>query len=190
MEKQGERLDAFLVSAGYASGREKAKELMAASAYPDGFEFSVMVLSGDSNSEMACVIWQQELAKLGITMNIEIQEVSVWLDAYLGRTYDMICNYYYMVGSDPATFCTVILSAYVDYQCKDMPELFDLIAKGASSADEAVRTDAYTQIQQIVDTACPSITYVEAPQLAAAAASVEGISMNGMAHVFLKDATK
>lgn len=28
MEKQGERLDAFLVSAGYASGREKAKELI------------------------------------------------------------------------------------------------------------------------------------------------------------------
>jgi len=169
---------------------EKAQELMAASAYPDGFEFNVMVLSGDSNSEMACVIWQQELAKLGITMNIEIQEISVWLDAYLGRTYDMICNYYSMVGSDPATFCTVILSAYVDYQCKDMPELFELIAAGASSADEAVRTDAYTQIQQIVDSACPSITYVEAPQLAAATAELEGVSMNGMAHVFLKDATK
>ncbi len=29
MEKSGERLDAFLVSAGYASGREKAKELIA-----------------------------------------------------------------------------------------------------------------------------------------------------------------
>lgn len=169
---------------------EKAKELMAQSDYADGFEFDVMVISGDTNSEMACVIWKQELEKLGITMNINICEISVWLDAYLGRTYDMICNYYSMVGSDPATFCTVILAPYVDYQCKDMPELFDHIATGASSADEAVRQEAYSEIQKIVDTACPSITYVEAPQLAAAVENLNGVTMNGMGHVFLKGATK
>lgn len=169
---------------------EKAKELMAASAYADGFEFDVMVLSGDTNSEMACVIWQQELAKLGISMNIEIHEVSVWLEAYLGRTYDMICNYYSMVGIDPATFCTVILSAYADHQCKDMPELFEYIATGASSTDESVRTEVYNEIQRIIDKTGACITYVEAPQLAAAAGNVNGITMNGMAHIFLKGATK
>lgn len=169
---------------------EAAKALMVASDYADGFEFEVMVLSGDTNSEMACVIWKQELEKLGITMNINVCEISVWLDAYLGRTYDMICNYYSMVGSDPATFCTVILAPYVDYQCADMPELFEHMNTGASSADEAVRQNAYSEIQKMVDTACPVITYVEAPQLAAAVENLEGISMNGMGHVFLKGATK
>lgn len=169
---------------------EQAKALMAESAYADGFEFEVMVLSGDTNSEMACVIWKQELAKLGITMNINVCEMSVWLDAYLGRTYDMICNYYSMVGSDPATFCTIILSAYVDYQCKDMPELFEQIAAGASTGDDAARQAAYSQIQNMIDEACPVISYMEAPQLAAAVEGLEGITMNGMSHVFLKDATK
>lgn len=169
---------------------EKAKALMAESAYADGFEFEVMVISGDTNSEMACVIWKQELEKLGITMNINICEVSVWLDAYLGRTYDMICNYYSMVGSDPATFCTVILAPYAEYQCKDMPELFEYIETGASSADEEVRSEAYGEIQKIVNEACPSITYVEAPQLAAVVENLEGVTMNGMGHVFLKGATK
>lgn len=169
---------------------EEAKSLMAASAYPDGFEFEVMVLSGDTNSEMACVIWKQELAKIGITMNINVCEMSIWLDAYLGRTYDMICNYYSMVGSDPATFCTVIMAPYVDYQCKDMPELFTQISTGASSADNAVRQAAYSAIQTMVAESCPVISYMEAPQLAAAASNLEGITINGMAHVFLKDAVK
>jgi len=169
---------------------EEAKRLMAESAYPDGFEFEVMVLSGDTNSEMACVIWQQELAKLGITMKINMCESSIWLDAYLGRTYDMICNYYSMVGSDPATFCTIILAPYADHQCKDMPELFQQIATGASSSDEAVRKAAYAQIQDMVSASSPVISYMEAPQVAAAASNVEGVTMNGMAHVFLKGASK
>ena len=169
---------------------EAAKTLMAESDYADGFEFEVMIISGDTNSEMACVIWKQELAKLGITMNLNVCEISVWLDAYLGRTYDMICNYYSMVGSDPATFCTVILAPYVDYQCADMPELFEYIAAGASSADETVRKEAYSQVQQIVNATCPSITYIEAPQLAAATENLVGITMNGMGHVFLKNASK
>lgn len=175
-------------TAGY--NLEEAQALMAASDYADGFEFEVMVISGDTNSEMACVIWQQELAKLGITMKINVAEVSVWLDAYLGRTYDMICNYYSMVGSDPATFCTVIIAPYVDYQCKDMPELFTQIEAGASTVDEAVREDAYAQIQRMVDESKPVISYAEAPQLAGAIESLEGITINGMSHVFLKDATK
>lgn len=173
-----------------ACNLDAAKRLMAESAYPNGFEFEVMVLSGDTNSEMACVIWQQELAKLGITMKINVCEVSVWLDAYLGRTYDMICNYYSMVGSDPATFCTIILAPYVDYQCKDMPELFQQIAEGASSSDKAVRKAAYENIQDMVSARSPVISYMEAPQIAATASNVEGITMNAMAHVFLKGATK
>lgn len=169
---------------------DEAKKLMAASAYANGFEFEVLVLSGDTNSEMACVIWQQELAKLGITMKINVCEMSIWLDAYLGRTYDMICNVYSMVGSDPATFCTIILAPYVDYQCKDMPELFQEIATGASSSDEAVRKAAYEKIQDIVSASCPAISYMEAPQVAATASNVEGVTMNAMAHVFLKGAAK
>lgn len=169
---------------------EEAKALMAASGYPDGFEFEVMVISGDLTSEMAAVIWQQELAKIGITMKLNVCEVSVWLEAYLGRTYDMICNYYSMVGSDPATFCTVIVAPYVDYQCKDMPELFEKINAGASTGDEVARQAAYADVQKIILDTCPVISYAEAPQLAASVAELKGISLNGMSHVFLKDATK
>ena len=167
---------------------ETAKSLMAASEYADGFEFEVMVLTGDTYSEMACVIWKQELAKIGITMNINVCEISVWLDAYLGRTYDMICNYYSMVGADPATFCTVILAPYADYQCKDMPELFEAMDTGASTMDDAQRQSAYSTIQQVVNKTAPVISYAEAPQLAAAAASLNGVVINPMGHVFLKGA--
>lgn len=169
---------------------EEANALMAASNYPNGFEFEIMVLSGDTTAEMAAVIWKQELAKIGITMNINIAEMSVWLEAYLGRTYDMICNDYSMVGSDPATFCTVIIDPYADYQCKDMPELYEQIAIGASTTDDVVRQAAYSEIQNMIDVACPVISYAEAPNLAACVESLDGFTMNAMSHFFVKDATK
>lgn len=169
---------------------EQAKQLMAASAYPNGFEFEIMVLSGDSVAEMAAVIWKQELAKIGITMNINVCEMAIWLDAYLNRTYDAICNDYSMVGSDPATFCTVIIEPYADFQCKDMPELFDAIRTGATGTDKSVREAAYHTVQDIIAEACPVISYMEAPQLAAISSQVTGVTINAMSHVFLKGASK
>lgn len=169
---------------------EEAKKLMAASAYPNGFEFEIMVLSGDNNGEMAAVIWKQELAKIGITMNINVCEISIWLDAYLGRTYDIICNDYAMVGSDPATFCTVIIEPYADFQCKDMTELFDAIRLGASASDSSDREKAYHDVQDVIAATCPVISYMGAPQMAAICDELEGVAINAMGHVFLKGAAK
>ena len=169
---------------------EKAKEVLAGTAFKDGFEFDLEVLAGCPEAEQEAIIWQAELAKLGITMNVKVEEMSVWLDAYLNRTYQMIWNSYGMVGSDPATFNSIIISQLFDYQAKDIPELQDLVNTGASTTDDAVRKDCYEKIQKIVAEYRPVCPFIETPLLYGATESLSGLEVNGMGHMFLKNVNK
>jgi peptide/nickel transport system substrate-binding protein len=166
---------------------EKAKELLDKAGYPNGFSFDLEILAGFPTAEQAAIIWQADLAKIGVTLNVKIEEMSVWLEAYLNRTYQMIWNQYGMVGSDPATFNSIILEQLSQYQTKDLNELNDLIAKGKSLGDGDERSEIYAEIQKLTALYRPIVPYIEIPILYGAVDSLEGIDFNGMGHVFLKN---
>lgn len=168
---------------------EKAKELLATTKWADGFEFDLCIDSAYPDWEKIAVIYQADLEKIGIKMNIKKAEFSEWLETYLNRTYDMILNQYPMVGSDPATYNGIILAQLVDYQTKDLPELNELITQGASETDEAKRAEIYGKIQDIVVEYKPVINIIEDPRLYAAAANLKGVEINPAGHIFLKNAT-
>lgn len=168
---------------------EKAKAVLAETDYADGFEFDCELLKGYSAGEMAAVIWQASLAELGITMNLKTEEMSVWLESYLGRTYDMIWNEYGMVGSDPATFNSIILEQLYPYQLSDLPELQELIEQGKTAGDEATRQSIYEQIQEIVCEYLPVYEYIAVPLICGVRDNVNGLEINGMGHVFFKGVT-
>ena len=168
---------------------EKAKQVLAATEYKDGFSFTVQVLSSDSASQQALIIWQDALKKLGVELKIDICELSVWLDAYLNRNYDMIANYYSMVGTDPSTYCSVIMTALADYQTKDLPELNKLILDSANGSDEAVRKEGYKTIQEQIVKYRPVISYVECTNLNGMTDNLTGVTVNAMGHAFFKYAS-
>lgn len=168
---------------------EKAKQVLAESGYPNGFEFTCKILKGYDSGEMAAVIWQASLAQIGITMKIENEEMSIWLENYLGRTYDMIWNTYGMVGSDPATFNSIIMEQLYPHQLADLPELQQLIETGKVTSDDAVRSDAYGKIQKIVAEHAPVYPYISAPIICGAQEYVNGLAVNGMGHLILKNIT-
>ena len=168
---------------------EKAKAVLAETEYADGFEFDCELLKGYDAGEMAAVIWQASLAQIGITMNLKTEEMSVWLDSYLGRTYDMIWNEYGMVGSDPATFNSIILEQLYPYQLSDLPELQELISKGKAIGADEERKPIYEQIQDIVCEYLPVYEYIAVPLICGARDNVNGLEINGMGHVFLKGVT-
>ena len=165
---------------------DKAKAALAQSGYPNGFEFTCKILKGYDSGEMAAVIWQSALAKIGIKMNIVNEEMSVWLENYLSRNYDMIWNAYGMVGSDPATFNSIIMEQLYAYQLSDLTELQNLINTGKATSDEAVRKETYKKIQQIVAEKLPVFPYISAPLICGAQDYVSGVEVNGMGHLFLK----
>ena len=65
---------------------DKAKEYMAASAYPDGFEFTV--LCGTPAWKKVGTTIQSELAEIGITVNIEEQEVGTVVTNMFDGNYE------------------------------------------------------------------------------------------------------
>ena len=168
---------------------EKAKEVLSKTKFADGFEFEVYVLNGDAASQQTMVIWQDALKKLGITMKINTCEVSVWLDAYLNRSYDMIANYYSMVGTDPSTYCSVIMTALSDYQTKDLPELNQLINDSANGTDETVRKENYRKVQEMITEYRPVVSYVECSNLNGITDDLQGVVVNAMGHAFFKYAS-
>lgn len=165
---------------------QKAKDLLAQTPYANGFEFDCEILAGFPAGEMAALMWKDALEELGITMNVKVEEMSVWLEAYLGRTYDMIWNQYGMTGSDPATFNSIILEQLYPYQCADIPGLEPLINEGKATSDETRRAEIYGEIQQLVGEYLPVYPYISVPLLYATRDAVSGLEVNGMGHTFLK----
>ena len=62
---------------------EKAKELLATTKWADGFEFDLCIDSAYPDWEKIAVIYQADLEKIGIKMNIKKAEFSEWLETYL-----------------------------------------------------------------------------------------------------------
>lgn len=167
---------------------EGAKALLATTPYADGFSFELPNLGEDY--ETICVIWQQSLAQIGIDLVVSTDEMSVWLEKYLGRTYDMIANGYSMVGTDPATFMSLIIGGLYDYQASEdiIPGLQDLIAQAASTGVDAKREELYSQIFDIIAEYAPVYTYLCVDNLYAATPALSGVVFNGEARYIFTNA--
>ena len=74
----------------YEHDVEKAKELLAAAGYPDGFKTKITVSShNDMYSNIAQIV-AENLKQVGIEVEIELVEWGIWLDrVYFGRDYEM-----------------------------------------------------------------------------------------------------
>lgn len=160
-----------------------AKELLTAAGYPDGFELSIKVISGVAVMENIATIWQNGLAEAGVTLNIEIEELSTWLDHYVGRNYQTIANWM-NVGGDPHSMYDVIFKPHLN---DDYPngEMLALIEEGAITVDQEKRQEIYQQIQTMaLEEMAPVIVVQSQPILALTTPEVQGWTMNGKGDIF------
>ncbi|MBY4893346.1 ABC transporter substrate-binding protein [Rhodobacteraceae bacterium N5(2021)] len=74
----------------YEQDQDRARELLAEAGYADGFTATVMAATGEppTASSVAQVI-QSQLAEVGIELEIEMQELSVYIDRWLAADFDM-----------------------------------------------------------------------------------------------------
>ena len=139
----------------------KAKEYMAASAYPDGFTCTIWAYDSSVNNE-ACNIIQNQLAQIGITVNIEILEYSTMLSRLEDCEHDLLferwttdtCDAYY-------TLYGMYYSGSTAYEGNDAfynnPDVDSLILEGRAKLDSAERTGVY---EQIYKTICDEVPYI------------------------------
>lgn len=146
---------------------EKAKELMAEAGYPDGFEFTCLTYnvakSYNPAGEQLAVQLQAELAKVGITMNIEIlpwAEFTERMYADPVEGYDVLLHGWGADYNDTSNILFLFSDDEIGgganhsgYNDPEFNELFDA-AKAASSYEEA--GELYAQAAQKINEDVPA----------------------------------
>lgn len=152
----------------YSYDLEKAKEYMAASSYPDGFDCILVSRNDSSTYKTVALIIQASLKEIGINVTIEESSNDEWVsNAYNhtrtdGSAYDMILYEWYPDYPDPSgylepVFGSVGCAAGGSNTALYSNEEFDeLISRELSCVDDMERQDLMQQATAIVNEDCPA----------------------------------
>jgi peptide/nickel transport system substrate-binding protein len=177
---------AYKEEAGYPYDPAAAAALLTEAGVTD-LEFTCLCIQGYPDGERAATIWQAGLAEAGITMNIEVQELSVWLDNYINHTYDVIWNVF-PGFADPNYFVSLGLQPHITDGWTN-PEAARLAADSNQTLDQAGRTALYGELQDLTVAELPIMVIQETPQASLTATDVSGWEINPLGFVFVDKVT-
>lgn len=134
----------------YSYDPDKARQLLAAAGYPDGFETTITFANFDLHRRNAEVIASQ-LAQVGIEATLQSMELATWLDqVYQGRDYEL--NTLSHSGRlDPDPFLNrLTCDSEENYRNYCNPQFDELIQQGANTTDVAIRKEIYAKAQRLL----------------------------------------
>lgn len=140
---------------------DKAKELLTEAGYPDGgFELKAIVPTSDPAYEAMAVIHQADLAKLGITLNINVEDSAAYFVDHLGSpetngsaNFDLDYTGVGRQHLDPMGLWSN--SPYRQFNSpifpqEDFPEGYvDLVTKAGQTVDKEERRALFQQITEL-----------------------------------------
>ena len=134
----------------------KSRELLAAAGYPDGFDTTLVYPPGS----VAGIPWetlalkvQEDLAKVGIRVTLQVMVWSQLLNLYRGKKLQMMMLGWFMDFADPDDFVHPFghvrgsLAKRVSY---NNTEITALVEQAARTSDLAQRAQLYQQIQRLL----------------------------------------
>jgi peptide/nickel transport system substrate-binding protein len=129
----------------------KAKEEMALSSVPDGFETTFLASSGDSTDAAIAQVLQSSLKELGITVKIQNTDPSAARDLQNAQKYQISHSYWTMDIADPDELVTFAVdpdagsrSFYTSYRNE---QVIADTKKAQQTFDDAGRQQLYSKIQ-------------------------------------------
>lgn len=178
----------------YTYDPEKAKQLMAASEFPNGFNTKLLIASGDPVEGGIATIVKDQLAVIGI--NVEVQQVEAGTKFELRgkKEFEMFLATTSADQIDPQIFwwfCCAqgfgLGSAFTDYL---NPQVQALFAQVQTEGDEAKRADLFRQMQKLVwdDAAQLYLVFLDAPM--GIRSNVQGFVLPPTRHHYLETVYK
>lgn len=145
----------------YPRDVEKAKRLLAEAGYPNGFETTLTTSTGTRNKEEA-LLYQAQLAEIGIKVKIEQLEWGLYLDKLLpgkGQPAKTEMNRIGWTGMvDPYGYMEFLMSEsdwnYVGYS---NPKYDEILKESVRVVDRAKRKELYAQAQKIIKEDVPYV---------------------------------
>lgn len=161
----------------YEQNLEKAKELLTAAGYPDGFTATVRVPALYQQHVDTAQVLAQQLAQVGITLNIETVEWATWLEeVYTNANYELTITG--LTGKlDPNS----ILGRYESDYSKNFfgyrNEEYDALLEAArTETDEQQRMEEYRTCQQMLTEDAAAVYLCDPNLIVASRKDLKGIT--------------
>lgn len=160
---------------------EKAKELLSAAGYPNGFEMSVWVQSADQTRQEACVVLQDMLSEVGITVSVEPMDGTVMDDTIVkGGDFDACSSMYYnlMGDADYVLYSNISPESTSNLSHYNNPDVMAKLLAARSLTDDAERAAVYKEISSIMAVDRPYIPLWAYQNLVGVRSGVSGFQLN------------
>ena len=147
----------------YTHDIEKAKELLKAAGYENGFDLTITVPNSYQQHIDTATIIKEQFAEIGVNVTLNPVEWSDWLqNTYRGGNFQAT-----VIGFDgtlaPASwlkkYTTNASNNFVHYSNSEYDETY---AKAAASVDQAEKTELYRKCQKILTDDAASV-YIQDP---------------------------
>ncbi|MCU1658180.1 MAG: hypothetical protein JWO57_2836 [Pseudonocardiales bacterium] len=128
-----------------------AKQKMAEAGYANGLTVTYLSLPQYPELQKTGVVLKDQLAKIGITVKLVQQEVTVWFGNYAKGNYEMTSAYWSGTIDPDNFYSTQLMTGSPNNDTKySNPAVDALITKARATTDEAQRTSLYDQIRTII----------------------------------------
>lgn len=137
----------------YHSGPDltTAKQKMAEAGYPNGLTVTYLSLPQYPELQTTGVVLKQQLQKIGINVEIQQLEVTVWFDRYAKGDYQLTSAYWSGTIDPDNFYSTQLVTGSPNNDCKySNPQVDALVAQARSATDDGERKSLYERIRQIV----------------------------------------
>ena len=138
---------------GFPFDLEKAKQLMAESSSPDGFDAELLIVAGDKVMEDTAVVLKDQLANIGINVTITPLESGSFFDRWFAGDFDMLYKLSTLDIYDSSENLNIDINDAGFTGWKD-EELWAFAQKASANPNETERAQQFDELQK---------RYMEAP---------------------------
>lgn len=149
----------------YNQDLDRARALLAEAGYKNGFSFTIQVSSAHPQHIETSEVLKEQLAAIGVTVNIQEIEWNSWLsDVYSGRNYEGT-----VVGVDASAlnapsmlsrFVSTAGNNFVNFESAAYDETY---ARARAATDDAEKTELYKECERILAEECASVYIQDLP---------------------------
>jgi peptide/nickel transport system substrate-binding protein len=171
---------------------EKAKAMLADAGASD-LKLNYVVRAGDEVVEQTAVLLQQQLAKVGVTVNINKVDPSQEWDMLVAGDYDVGVNYWTNDILDPDQKTTFVIghdsnNNYMTHYKND--KVKDLVAAARLELDPVKREAMYVDLQKMAKDDVNWIDLYYSPYINVSRKNIANFYQNPLGRFFLEDTVK
>lgn len=156
----------------------EAKRLLAEAGYPNGFTTSISIPAGYAVYQRAAEMFQADLSKLGINVEIDAAEVGIWLDKiWTSGNYDTyLVRFWGIDFTDPdgALYRQFHTDGDFNKSGYSNPRVDELLDEARTVSDVTVRKALYDEVQQILAEEVPAFFMISIDRYTAHSDRVRG----------------